>query len=1020
MNEATSGTGLIWEWVPSGAGAHDRLAEVVAELKGDDPMARVSVVVPANPAGVAARRALGARRHGDTGRAGVVGVWFGTLQELAAELSTPTLMSSGSRRMTDQELLALVRMELGRTDGGVLAPVRHHPSTQRAVADAIVSLRQADDQRIDERWPRALAREVKVLGTRIATRAGLHDEADELMIAGSVAKAGEAASIGPVVLVQPEWLRPHERNFVRGLADGGSTVVVLATATGVPAADVVAVELAQALGVSESAPPSGTAVGGSDSLMLPGEVAHVVDPDTEVREAVAWLVDRHGQGVPWSQMALAFTSDVPYARLAHRTLDAAAVPWNGPSSLSLADTAAGRLVTLLGRLHHDSLARADVIALLPLLSSAAAEWPIAAWDLISRRAGVVAGIDEWSKRLGTWASDQRAAADVADSEAPDGWRARRLRRADRADSLRTLVADRLVPLVEPLDDPGFWSSVAELLSSWLDELAPGVLTNEVERGAVASLRAAFDRFGELDAIEPSPSAPTVSEALEAEVARRVGRHGTLGEGLLVGSLAVVMGAAPAAVAVVGVSEGAAPRTVRPGSILGVAECQGREGDLGLQPSAHQLRRLLGVVVAPGVEVLLTSALNDPRTGRPVTPSRWMEPPEHADAPTPRRVSSLWAAAAHRSPLTRAELTHRQLQLTSTATSRRTWAEIDGLAHAAAIIEARLEGLSEWSGLVGAHPMLTLADREVSVTSLERYATCPSRYLYHDVLRLRAEEEPEDVEELDVRSRGTIVHLILERWGAARIALDGALHDELLDEIATDVFVEWAAEQPVGRAELWEREQKAIRMRLQSVVELEMKLHDGWTPVAVEMAFGGTNGLVIDTPEASLRFRGRIDRVDRHDDGSVRVIDYKVPGGSPKVKRPSIEDVRRGTKLQLPLYALAAVSSLEPTAAAAAYWYIPGGRAAYSLGVDLAVVDTAFREALADIVDGIGAGVFPTDPGEPDSWKQQTFKNCKHCEFDRVCSTDREAMSALALADQAAAPIRRRLDAASALSVEVAT
>ena len=63
-----------------GAAAVDALAAAVAGAKGREPLRPVTVVVPSNYAGVAARRAL-ARRHG------VAGVSFVTLYRLAELLA---------------------------------------------------------------------------------------------------------------------------------------------------------------------------------------------------------------------------------------------------------------------------------------------------------------------------------------------------------------------------------------------------------------------------------------------------------------------------------------------------------------------------------------------------------------------------------------------------------------------------------------------------------------------------------------------------------------------------------------------------------------------------------------------------------------------------------------------------------------------------------------------------------------------------------------------------------------------
>ena len=53
---------------------------------------------------------------------------------------------------------------------------------------------------------------------------------------------------------------------------------------------------------------------------------------------------------------------------------------------------------------------------------------------------------------------------------------------------------------------------------------------------------------------------------------------------------------------------------------------------------------------------------------------------------------------------------------------------------------------------------------------------------------------------------------------------------------------------------------------------------GWRTVQVEWAFR--------VPLGPLELRGKIDRIDRHPDGRVRVIDYKT-GDTARIKRAAM-------------------------------------------------------------------------------------------------------------------------------------
>jgi hypothetical protein len=76
--------------------------------------------------------------------------------------------------------------------------------------------------------------------------------------------------------------------------------------------------------------------------------------------------------------------------------------------------------------------------------------------------------------------------------------------------------------------------------------------------------------------------------------------------------------------------------------------------------------------------------------------------------------------------------------------------------------------------------------------------------------------------------------------------------------------------------------------------------------------------------STIKIRGYIDRVDRAPDGSLRVIDYKA--GSSRISARELEE---GTRLQLPLYALAAQEALDlGPVADGFYWHIGSASPSY--------------------------------------------------------------------------------------------
>lgn len=82
-------------WTGYGAAAYEALRGVVGEVKGGDPLAPVSVLVPTNLCGVIARRVLA---RGVAGRAGVAGLSVLTVDRLAELIAAPALTGAGRGR----------------------------------------------------------------------------------------------------------------------------------------------------------------------------------------------------------------------------------------------------------------------------------------------------------------------------------------------------------------------------------------------------------------------------------------------------------------------------------------------------------------------------------------------------------------------------------------------------------------------------------------------------------------------------------------------------------------------------------------------------------------------------------------------------------------------------------------------------------------------------------------------------------------------------------------------------------
>ena len=109
------------ELINSGYGraALDELNRLVRAAKKGDPLAPVTVLVPTNGVGVAARRWLASEPPG------VGNVSFTTVHRLAELFGAPALAAAKRRPVSPPIVLAALRHELA-LDAGVLAPVGNH------------------------------------------------------------------------------------------------------------------------------------------------------------------------------------------------------------------------------------------------------------------------------------------------------------------------------------------------------------------------------------------------------------------------------------------------------------------------------------------------------------------------------------------------------------------------------------------------------------------------------------------------------------------------------------------------------------------------------------------------------------------------------------------------------------------------------------------------------------------------------------------------------------------------------
>ena len=268
------------------------------------------------------------------------------------------------------------------------------------------------------------------------------------------------------------------------------------------------------------------------------------------------------------------------------------------------------------------------------------------------------------------------------------------------------------------------------------------------------------------------------------------------------------------------------------------------------------------------------------------------------------------------------------------------------------------------------------------------AACPFRAFAHHRLGAKPLETP--VAGLDARARGNLLHALMKAiWDElkGKSALDTATPDELA------VVIERAAATAVAGA----RRDNDMQPRFADLERARLvRLAREW----LEVERGRASFSVVATEDkrvltaGGIELAGRIDRLDRLDDGGHVLIDYKSGRATPK----SWESVRPDDP-QLPLYA---VNAAEPVAAVAFAKLKTGGMRLMGYSRDKDALPkvkqyhdwkgllAGWQNELDALGSAFAAGDARVDP-------KALAKTCRYCDLQPLCRVH-EKMSALALED----------------------
>lgn len=1017
-----------------GRPASQVLATLISSARGSDPLRPVTVIVPSNFVGLSIRRLFGTGVLAAGERAGVANVAFVTPFQLVEQVASDLLLES--RPITNPVLGAAVRRALV-DDPGPYAPVAQHEATEAALASLFAELSNVDEagiEAIEDEGSTAALLAVKFYRAIADHLQGFHTERDLVTAAADRDDlAAQLSRFGHVVWYLPAPTTSALAQFIgRVLTDAVSSAVIVGV-TEQPDADAAMWVTCAEAGVVR---PSQR----SDADVVPSwptgdRIVSVTDAAEEVREVCTRVLGLVAAGTPPDRIGIFMPTPDPYVRIIEQQFDAAGLAINGPDQRRLADSVAGRTLLNSLALPHERWRRDRVMALLsagPVRSGDERARP-AAWDTVSREAGVVADLADWRAKL----EHHRIATQLRHDEIDpvddaDGWR--RQRQLDRLADIANLqrFIDRVHLLVVAVTGATGWTqrcgAATELLRGLLGPEHQHSSWPDAEQEAFARVEAALVRLATLDEIEPAPSTEVFIRALAAELDVARGRRGRFGAGVMFGPIASAIGHDFDAVFVLGAAEGVLPVPRRDDAILpevvrknSLDQLESKSARLG-----HQYRAYLAALAsAPVGGRTVMFPRGSLRSNRRMLPSRWLLDTatslaghtvhatdfDHLSPDVVDVVASFATGVQNSSMFTSVD--ERDLATLGADVAAGTHPVDHPLARlAGGAVAMQIERASDRFTIYDGNLATvdtSLGDRPVSPSRLEAWAACGFRYLLKYLLDLSDRNDPERTDEISALDRGSLIHETLERFISEAIDEGApgpntawtAAQRMRLHEIADDIAATYEATGRTGRAINWRVRRDDIHALLDTFVDVDERFRRQHlaTPDRVELDFGVRAGqpVTIRLPGGRrLAMRGLADRVDLTEDGRVVVSDYKSGKGT-KFDRLDDDPFVAGTGLQLGMYSEGAIQYSGRDAAVAAYWLVEVDgkeRRGYPWSDELRA---RFHEVLAAIVDGIDGGVFMAQPGDWNTFRQ-TNETCTYCDYDDVCVRNRgeqaEAKSAV--------------------------
>ncbi|MBU0713493.1 PD-(D/E)XK nuclease family protein [bacterium] len=216
-------------------------------------------------------------------------------------------------------------------------------------------------------------------------------------------------------------------------------------------------------------------------------------------------------------------------------------------------------------------------------------------------------------------------------------------------------------------------------------------------------------------------------------------------------------------------------------------------------------------------------------------------------------------------------------------------------------------------------------KPLSVTRLQQYAWCPFLYMCQYVWKIDSVEEP--LAEISPLTDGLLIHALFEsflkkaspgNFEEWKTYISGDLNT-VIDVALKYIHQNYRSVFAYVDESVWNKKLADLKHGLELLIKREIAaLESDYYPAEFERRLSLSVPLAMENGDLSVPFQVKIDRVDRHQDDHVTIIEYKRSKNS--VQDP-VKGVSEGIHFQIPFYMLAYRQLHKDVRFAGAYSYV---------------------------------------------------------------------------------------------------